>query len=45
MYRDRTDGIVDLELTLNPVMRPVGQHSAAGADQHGLDGMVEVIAG
>ncbi len=44
MHRDRTDGVVDLELVFDPVVHLEGDEGTAAADQHGLDGMVKIVA-
>ncbi len=45
VHRDRAHRIVDLEPAFDPVVQFVDDDRNDGADQHGLDRMVEIVAG
>ena len=45
MHGDRTNRVVDFEAALDPEMQLVHEHDANHGDEHGLDRVVEVVAG
>ena len=45
VYGHRPDGVINLEPALHPVVHLIHEYHAEGGNEHGLDRMVQVVAG